>query len=164
MRSFVWKFDDLVFDRRTISRTDGLNLTAVHGRAMNVLANNPLSLWRRPGDVARHLRIVMRDLLSTEAEGRGIRVPGLDLELRPVDGAAIKARRSSGFQTASAQAKLFQSFAQQHGIRFAGAPRRILLLATMNQPIEKSPCGDDDGLSSDRAAIAQADSEDAALV
>jgi len=73
---------------------------------MHVFADDALRFRRGPGDVARDLRIMMRDTLGAEAERSGIGIAGLKLELRPVDGAAIEAWRCAGFQSSAAQAEL----------------------------------------------------------
>ncbi len=108
VRDLVGELDDLVFDRRAVARTDGMDLPAVHGRAMNVFADDALSLRRSPGDVAGHLRIVMSDAAGAETEGRGIGIAGLHFEAGPVDGAAVEARRSAGLEAAAAQAELLE--------------------------------------------------------
>src|SRR5207253_5388803 len=99
VRGFVRKLDDLVFDRRAIWRADRLNLAAVHRRTVNVLADDAMSFGRSPGDVARHLRVMMSDTLGPKAEGRGIGIAGLDLEFRPVNRSAVEPRRRSGLET-----------------------------------------------------------------
>src|SRR6266567_3549877 len=123
-----------------------------------------MSFRCRPGDVARHLRVVMRDTLGAKTEGRGIGIAGLDLEFRPVNGATVQARWSSGFETASPQPELFKSFSKQDRGRFAGTARRILLLAAVNQAVEKRSGGDDDSPRADRAPVAKTDSQDPSLV
>ena len=97
MRGFVGELDDLVFDRRTIARADGLNLAAIHRGAVHVFANDAMGFGSSPGDVAGDLRIVMGDALGAEAERCGIGVAGLELKFRPVDAAAVEARRGAGF-------------------------------------------------------------------
>src|ERR1700734_1825881 len=163
VRLFVGKLDDLVFDRWTIARPDRLNLSAVHRRAMHVLADNALSFARSPRDVARHLRIMMRHAFGAEAEGRGVGVSRLHREARPVNAASIQPRRRSCLQPAAAQAQFLQRFPQQNRSRFSGAPRGILLLAAVNQAIEKSPSSDDHSLRADGAAVAQANAENPGL-
>ena len=106
----------------------------------------------------------MRDALGAEAERRGIVVAGLHLKAGPVDGAAIEARRSAGLEAASAQAEIFQRFAQQDGVGFTGASGGILLLAAVDQAVEEGAGGDDDGLGADGAAVAEFDAEDSAAV
>ena len=100
----VGKLDDLVFDGRAVARADGLDLAGVHGRAMHVFADDAKRLRRGVGDVAADLA-AGAILPGAEAEGRGIGVAGLLLEARPVDGAAVEARRRSGLQAAVAQAE-----------------------------------------------------------
>ena len=73
---------------------------------MDVLADDALRFWRGPGDIAGHLRIVMSDSLGAEAERSRVDVARLNLELRPVDGAAIEAWRRAGLQAAAAQSEL----------------------------------------------------------
>ena len=101
---------------------------------------------------------MMRNPLGAKAEWRGIDVAGLHLKSRPIDGASIQSRRRSRLQPAAAQAQLLQRFAQQHRSRLARPSRGILLLAAMNQSIQKCSRGDDDRRCADRAAIAQPDS------
>ena len=127
---------------------------------MHVFANDAVRFFGREGDVAGDLRVVMRDPLGAEAEGRGIGVSGLHLEALPVDGAAIEARRRAGLEAAAAQAEVLQSFAQEHGGWFPGAAGGILLLAAVDQAIEESAGGDDDGLGADGAAVAESDALD----
>ncbi len=124
MRFLVREFDDLVLDRGAIARADAVNLAAVHGRAMHVLADDAMRLRRGVGDVARHLRL--RDPAGAEAERRGVGVARLRGETRPVDGAAIQTRRRAGLEAAAAQAQRLQKFAQQHGSRLAAASGGIM--------------------------------------
>ena len=81
MRRLVRKFDDLVFDGRTVSWSDGLNLPAVHWRAMYVFANDAVRLFGRPCDVTGDLRIVVRNSFSAKTERRRIGVARLHLKL-----------------------------------------------------------------------------------
>src|SRR5579883_2951936 len=75
MRQLVRKLDDLVFDRRAIPRANGLDLPAVHWRAVYVFTNDTMCFVSRERDVARHLRIVMSYSLRAEAEWRGVFIP-----------------------------------------------------------------------------------------
>src|SRR5258708_32088706 len=129
---------------------------------MNVLANDAVCLRCSPRDVAGNLRVVMCHSLGPKTEGRGIVVSRLLRETRPIDGAPIEARRRSGLEPASAQPEVLQRLSEQNRIRFPRTSRRILLFPTVNQTIEKSPGGDDDSLRADGAAVAQANSENAA--
>ena len=53
-----------------------------------------------------------------------------------------------------------ERFAQENGGRFAAASGGILLLAAVDQAVEKGAGGDDDGLGADGAAVAELDAED----
>src|SRR6266852_4052775 len=102
----VGKFDDFVLDRRTVARTDRVNLAAVHRGTMDVLADDAVSFFRREGNVARDLGVVVSDAFGAETERRGIGIAGLNLEGRPVDGASVETGRRAGLQAATAQAEL----------------------------------------------------------
>src|SRR5438477_333755 len=123
-----------------------------------------MRLVGRERDVAGDLRVVMNDAPGAKTEWRRIGVAGLLGELRPVDGAAVKARRGAGLETASAQPEFLQCFAQEHGIRFSRASGRILLLATVNQAVEKRTGGNDDRACGDAATVAEKDSPDGTIV
>src|SRR5438128_12417075 len=117
MRFFIWKLHDLIFDRRAIARSNRLNLSAVHRRAVHVLADDAMRLCCGVGDVTRHLRVVMRDALGAKTERRRIDVARLLLETRPVDAAPVKPRRSTRLQPAAAQAEILQRLAEQYSRR-----------------------------------------------
>src|SRR5438445_3365796 len=131
---------------------------------MHIFANDAVRLWRGPRDVAGHLRVVMRHAPGAKTERGRIDVTGLHRKARPVDSACIEPWRSARLQPAASQSELLQRFAQQNCVRLAGASRRILLLAAMNQPVEKCSGGDDDGLRADRAPVAKADAENARVL
>ena len=67
-----------------------------------------MRLFSRERDVARHLRVVMRDAPGAKTERSRIGVAGLFGEFGPVDGASVEAGRGAGFQAASAQAEFLQ--------------------------------------------------------
>src|SRR5438477_5733854 len=159
MRGLIGKLDDFVFNRGAISRADGLDLPAVHGRAMHIFPDNAVGFRRSPGDVTRHLLIMMCNSPGAKTKWRRVGITRLDLKLRPVDSSAIQSRWSSSLKPASAQAKLLQSFAEKHRSRLARASGRILLFATMNKAIEECAGGDDHGLSADRASITETDTQ-----
>ena len=102
----------------------------------------------------------MRDPPGTKAERGGIVVTGLHLKLRPVDGAAIEARRRARLEPATPQSKLLEGISQKHGGGFAGASRGILLFAAMDQAVQKRAGRDDDSGGADAASVAEADAED----
>ena len=101
-------------------------------------------------------------LRGAEAEGRGIGVAGLLCEARPVDGAAIEAGRRAGLEAAAAQAETLEAFAEKDAGRLAAAAGGIVLLAAVDEAIEKCAGGDDDGAGVDGAAVAQLEAMSAA--
>src|SRR5208283_4004026 len=157
MSFFIWKLRNFVFDRRAVARPDGLDLPTVHGRAHQVFAQDAVRLRGGECDVTRHLLVVMRDRPGAEAEGRGVVITGLHGELRPVDGAAVEPRWSARLEAAATQAQRLERFSQQYGRGFAAASGRILLLAAVDDPVEKRSRGDDHGLRAHGASIAQLD-------
>src|SRR5258708_20366996 len=110
---------------------------------MNVRANDAVSLRRSPGDVARHLRIVMRHALGSKTEGCWVDIARLLGKPRPVDRAPIKPRRRARLEPAPPQPEILQCFSKQNRIWLTGASRRILLRAPVNQAVEKFSGGDD---------------------
>ena len=135
----VGKLDDLVFNRRAIARADGLNLPAVHRRAVHVLADDAMRFGRSPGDVARHLRIMMRNALGAEAEWRWVGVSGLFLKPRPVDGAAIESRRSASLQAATAQAEILEASPSRTAFGSPERPAGYCCSPQWIKPLRKVP-------------------------
>ena len=95
------------------------------------------------------------DALGAEAERSGVNVARLHRKTRPIDGASIKARRSSRLKPAAAQPEFLQRLPQQNRVRLARAPRRILLLAAVNEPVEKRSRSNDDRLRAHGTPIAK---------
>ncbi len=81
----------------------------------------------------------------------------LRLESRPIDGAAIQARRSAGLQALPFQAQRAELIAQKVRRRLAASAATILLLADVRQPIQERAGCDHDRVALDRPAVAQQD-------
>src|ERR1700733_9665934 len=126
---------------------------------MHVLADDALRLGRSPGNVARHLGVVMGYPPRAKTERRWVLIAGLHLEAGPLDGASVKPRRRSRLQAAAAEAELLQGLAEQNCVRLAGASGRILLLAAVNQAVEKRTGCDDDSCRANGASVAQANAK-----
>ena len=109
------------------------------------------------------MRVVVGHALGSKAERCGIDVARLFRKARPVDGAAVEARRSAGLKAAAAQAEFLQRLAQQNCVGLAGTSRGVLLLAAVDQSVQKSSCGDDDSLCAHSTAVAKAYAEYAAM-
>src|ERR1700686_1866682 len=130
---------------------------------MHVLANDAMRLFRSKRDVTRHLRVVMSDAPSAKTERSRTQIARLTLKARPANSSPAKPRRRSRLKPASPQPKLLERFSKQNRRRFSRTSRRILLLATMNQPVKKSPSSNDDRISRNTPPIAKQDTVDAVL-
>src|ERR1700674_2873465 len=130
---------------------------------MDVLTNDAMRLFRSERDVARHLRVVMRNAPGAKTERSRIQIARLPLKPRPVNRPPVKTRRRSRLKPSSPQPQLLKRFAQQNRRRFSRTSRRILLLPTMNQPIKKSPSSNDDRIRRNAPPIAQQHTADAVL-
>src|SRR5271170_6333944 len=113
MLFLVRELDDFVLDRRAVARAGSRDLTRIHRRAHDVLADEAQRFRRGVGDVAGDLPTLY--LFGAEAERCWVSVSGLLFELAPVNGAAIEARRCSGLEAAATQAEALQRFAEQDG-------------------------------------------------
>ena len=98
-----------------------------------------------------------------EGERRRIGIAGLRLEPRPVDGAAIQARRRAGLQPGPVEAEGAQLVAQELGRRLAVAAATVGHLADVGQPVEEGTGGDDHRPGVHGAAVAQQHSGDAPI-
>src|SRR4029077_20836269 len=88
------KPNHLVFNRRTVTRADAVDLPRIHRRQMQVLTDDRM---RRRGGRS-YVAIALRRADSLCQEGKGWRrnITWLGLKPSPVDGPAIKAGRCSG--------------------------------------------------------------------
>ena len=158
MRLLVWELDDFVFDGGAVPRANRLNLPAVHRRAMHIFADDAMRFLGGEGNVAGHLPVMMRHTLGTKTKRRGIGIAGLYCETRPINRSAVEPRRRSGLEPATAQPQFLQRFAKKYCWRFAGSSCRILLLAAVDEPIEKSAGGDNSGAGANGTAVAKSNS------
>ncbi len=87
---------DLVLDRRAVARAAARDLARIHGRAMDVVANDAMGRLVGAGDAALDLGLC--DALGQRRERLGRLVARLHLDRAPVDGAAIEPRRRPGLE------------------------------------------------------------------
>ncbi len=161
MLRLVRKLDDLVFDRWAIARSDALDAAGVHGRAMNVFADEAQRLGRGECDVAGDL--LLNDLLGTKTERRWVCVAGLLLKHLPLNGSAVEARRRAGLQAASPKAQSSKGFPEENAGGLTRAAGGIALFAAMNEAVEKGSSRDDGGSGEELAAVAKLEAENAAV-
>ncbi len=151
----VGEADDLVFDGRAVARADGLDGAGVHGRAVDVVADELHRCRCGSGDVAADLA-ERRDLRRAERERRGVGVAGLFGEVCPVDGAAVETGRCAGFEAALAEAEMLEGFAEEDGRGFSrGAAGAGALFAAVDEAVEKGAGGDEDGAGVEAGAVAR---------
>src|SRR6266853_3636947 len=127
---------------------------------MNIFTDDAMRLRRRPSNVAGHLRFVMRDSPGAKTERRGIGIAGLHLKPRPVDGPPVETRRRPSLKPATAQTELLERFPQQHRSRLSGASRRILLLAAVDQAVQKCAGRNNNSRRANGTSVTEADTHD----
>ena len=109
-------------------------------------------MWQR--------NLPLRNLSRAKTKRSRIGVPRLLRKSGPVDRPPIEPRRRPRLQAASSQAQPLQRLAQQHRCRLAASSRRIMLLPTVNQPIQKCSSSDDGCACVDHPPIPQTDADD----
>ena len=150
--------DDLVLDRGAIARAAALDLPGIHRRTMHVGPDDGVGGLGGAGDAALDLRIL--DAFGQRRERLRRLVAGLHLQARPVDGAAVEARRGAGLQPSERKADALQGPRQADGGRLADPAGRGLLLADMDQAAQERAGGQDHGAGPEFAAIGQANARD----
>ena len=153
MTRLIREFDDLVLDRRAVSRPYAFDLPAIQRRAWNRLPQNAPCLLGGITDVARNLR--PRDLPGQERKRRRIGVTRLRFEPLPVDAATVEPRRRTGLQPHPRKTEGPQLIAQQFRRRLAIPPATVLHLADVGQAIQEGPRSDDHRARIDPPAVAQ---------
>src|SRR5688572_21596842 len=153
MARLIGELYNLVFDRRTVPRPYASNLSRIERRLSDVLANRVVNTLGRIPDIA--LDLFLRDFVGRERKWHRRTVIGLRFESAPVNRAAIESRRRSRLQTAHRKTEILQSLGQLDRCRLPGAPTKIRTSPGMYQPIQKSPCRDDDRLRSETSPVLQ---------
>src|SRR6266550_3078063 len=112
---------DLVFDRGTIARPAPADRSAVQRRFLQMLLDDFLHLFAGPRDPARELPRSRHSLMEGESELVAVAV--LTLDLAPVDGAAIDARRRAGLEARNCKANILNDLRHLNGRRVARPTR-----------------------------------------
>jgi hypothetical protein len=95
---FVAEFDNFIFDRRTISRPAGLNLSRIKGCAVEIVSDQLVRQSRRARQVTTHVRAV--DFFGAKTERLRRIVAPLFFQTFDIQRAAIQARRRTRLQSA----------------------------------------------------------------
>ena len=117
MPVLVGKLDDLVLDRRAITRPDTFDLSRIKRRLVQIIADRLMQSVARISDKALDLRLL--DLFGRERKCNRLFVRRLRLKCIPVDRSAIKPRRRSGLQTSDRKPMILKGFRQFDRCRFA---------------------------------------------
>lgn len=134
---FVRELHNLVFDRRTISRTNTLNIPAIQWGPPDVLPQHPVCFLRSKCYIALNLLPV--DLPRHKRKRSRYRVPWLRLEPRPVQRTSIQPRRRTRLQPCPVQIQLPQLVSQQIRRSLPITPTVVLALPHMSQSVQKRP-------------------------
>jgi hypothetical protein len=102
----VAEADDLVLNRRAVTRTAALDLAGIHRRSMHVGADDFMRCGRRPCDGATDLPV--RNAFREHRERLRRIVAGLHLERRPVDRHAVEPGRGTGLKAPKGKTRTLQ--------------------------------------------------------
>src|SRR4051794_33824179 len=133
------EFDDLVLDGRAITRSAAGDLAGIHGRTVDVLANDRVRRRSRPRNAALNLR--RRDPVGENGKRLRRIVAGLHCERRPVDRAAIEAGRGAGLQPTEGESRSLQSGGESERRRPPPPTRPELLFADVAVPPQETARG-----------------------
>ncbi|AUW45057.1 hypothetical protein CUJ84_Chr004755 [Rhizobium leguminosarum] len=133
------KFHQLVFDRRAITRPDALDLPGIHCRAHNVVDNDAVGRFGRPGHPAFDLWRGNR--VCHKGEGDKLLVSSLSTDGLPVDRLSVQPGGCAGLQTSQPQSKAGEGCRQSDRRRFTHTPGRCLFRPDMNKAAQKGARG-----------------------
>src|SRR6266508_165003 len=149
MTLFIWKPDDLVFERRAIPRPNAPNLPVEQGRAADVRPHDIPNAIVRVKQIAVDLRTI--DWRGQERERHWRRVaslnghrPGGDLAIE-VNALAIQQWRRASLEPSPFEAERLQRLGQVARWGFADASGGVLLWTNVNQTVEERAGCDDEG-------------------
>src|SRR5262249_9704081 len=123
MTVLVSKTDHLVFDRRTVSRTDTVNQSGVHWRLVQIGTNCLVGPLGRARLVARHL-LAERTVREERKEG-GVSISRNDGQTRVINGTSINARRCAGLQAPHCKSETGEIAREADGRKLASPAGRL---------------------------------------
>ena len=151
MALLVAEADDLVLDGRAVARAGAVDGAGVHGRAVQVVENDPVGLGGGVGQIAQRA-VLQRLRVGHERKRRHRLVAALGLHLGKVDGAAVQARGRAGLEPADGKAQVDQVLRQRvggHQALGAAVPRAF---ADDDAAVQVHTAGDHDGPAADGRA------------
>src|SRR6516162_3695056 len=153
------KTDDLVLDRGAVARPAARDLTRIHRRSIDVLANDPVSRLDGAGDAALDLRI--GDAVSQRRERLRRLVSWLHFDPAPVDRAPVEPRRRAGLESPESEAEPRQRCRQADRRSLADTAGRCRPLAYMDEATQKRAGRQHHSPGRESPPIAQPDPADA---
>ena len=157
----VAELDDLVLDRRAVTRADAFDRTGIHGRAPEIGADDLMRGERRAGNAAVDLRI--DDAVGKQRERLRILVGRLLVQRSPVDRTPVEAGRRPRLQPAELEARVAHRRRQPHAGLLVHAARDNLLFADVDKAAQEGAGGQNDRAAAEPPAIREHDSNDLAI-
>ena len=87
MPIFILKFNDFILNRRTVSGSNALDLSAIQRRPAHVAPDDGMDFFIRMRDVAANFGL--QSLGRAEREWGGLSISMLRLENREIDGSTV---------------------------------------------------------------------------
>src|ERR1700733_12127833 len=161
MSSLIRKLDYLVLNRRAVTGSDAFDLTAVQWRTSDVVPENFMGRVIRICHITRHLFSVYR--IGKERERSGSWITVLALKTRPIDAAAVQARRRAGLESLPLKGKISKLVAEKIRGGLAAAATSELFFTDVRQAVQKGSGGHDHGIGREMAPVAKIDAPDSPL-
>src|SRR6267142_1183579 len=150
---------DLVLDRGAIAWPATADRTAVQRRLLQVALDDVLDLFACRCDPAGHLTRPLDTLVEGEAEVGAVAV--LPLDLAPIHGAAIDARRRAGLEARYCKSNILNHLRHLYRWLISRTARRDLGVgADVNATAEESAGCDDDGARAEATSVFRLDPGD----
>ena len=143
MPFFVGKAHNFVFYRGAIPRSHTLDAPAVHGRAIQIVANNIVRFGHGHCEMATELFLL--DGVGVVGKGPGGCIAGLFLTRAKVDAACIDARWGAGFEPPEFKTELREAIGCFVGGLLTCSTRAVGEIAHMNEALEEGARGQNDG-------------------
>ena len=146
MPILVGKTHNFVLYRGAISRSYPLDASAVHGRAIQIVANNIVRFLH--GHCEMTTELLLLNAVGMVGKGSGVGIAGLLFACVKVDAARIDARWGAGFEPSEFKAKLREAIRCFVGCLLTCATRAVGKIAHMNEALEEGACGQNYGFGS----------------
>src|SRR6056297_1951886 len=151
MRRLVSKANDLVLDGGAVARPDTVDMPAIHGGAIEIVADDVVRAGIGIGDPAGHLP--RHGCGGEKGEHHRVVIRWLHVEAAPTDAASVEARRRTGLETPEGKAEAVDALGKAEAGRVAHATAGAGHIPDMDDAAQKGAGGQDHGACRDLAAI-----------